>query len=565
MKLKSVILILLSAIVSSCGSPSVSRQLDLAESLLDERPDSALYVIRSIDTLSLSSRSMRAKYSLLHAAALDKNYIDTTDVGIIGPAVEYYIKHGVSYEKFKTCYYLGRIQYNAGDLNAAAVSFSKAESIDAEIADNQAKGLLYMAFADVYNKTRNKEKETEYVERGIAAFEEAGDIRHSNLSAGRLAILYYGKREWDKADSLFSAGIELAREDTVAMSVFLSNYARMKVVQPDQDPKGAISLLNTLHSSYKCKLSLTDYGVLAYASALSGDDETCDRIAAQLKALKSPYKDKVLYWLYRIEQSRGNYEAALEYNIASNTNNLDAIDNLLSDSVGQALQHYFFLESENSRHEAHIVKLKLSLVFLGISLLLVVVIVFLKFRQNKREKEFSRMLRVWEETSNLLRQSNSDLQQELSMLKSRAGELEQILANLRRDFVSTYKDKFSVIGQLCDAYVNYDRHFDKKDFVLREVEGIIKNISDDDKLHARFEEQINRDLNNIVTHIKDDLGIVDKVERRFVCYCIVGFNPDMIGSILGLSIQNVYTKKSRLKDRIRQLDSPYKDEYLRML
>ena len=74
----------------SCGRTEVSKRLTDIESYINERPDSALSAIRQIDTLSLRTKAEKAKYSLLHAMALDKNYIDTTDTRIIAPAVEYY-------------------------------------------------------------------------------------------------------------------------------------------------------------------------------------------------------------------------------------------------------------------------------------------------------------------------------------------------------------------------------------------------------------------------------------------------------------------------------------------
>lgn len=66
----------------------------------------------------------------------------------------------------------------------------------------------------------------------------------------------------------------------------------------------------------------------------------------------------------------------------------------------------------------------------------------------------------------------------------------------------------------------------------------------------------------MVIHLKKDLGCVDKKEVRFICYLIVGLDPQIIASLLNLSVSNVYTKKSRLRDRIKNMDSPYKDDYL---
>lgn len=579
MKIKGGVVLLFAAILSSCVHPDISRRLDAAESVLEERPDSALAIIRSIDTLSLHTQAIRARYSLLHAIALDKNYIDTTDVGLLSPAVNYFDKHGTPDDQFKVYYYQGRIQYNAGDYNAAAIAYTLAERLTDEVTDTRAKGLLYMAMADVYNKAKNRAKEEEYVKKGIAAFEEARDVRHGNLSAGRLAILYYGKQEWDMADSLFKVGIEQATADTVAMSVFLSNYARMKVIRPDPDPSGAIGLLKELSMSYKRPLSLTDYGVWAYAAALTGDIQTCSRIESQLIKLDEPHRNTILYWLYRIEQYRGNYEKAIAYNVEANAYNWKLTESLLSDSVGQALQSHYLVEANGAKREAHILKLRLLLVTLGLCLIFLLVFGFLRYKRDRREKEIDRLLRIREETNRILKQTNEDLrcqngrieeekrglQEQMDLLKHDSGELEKTLENLRKDYVSTYKEKFSAIGELCNAYMNSKKRTDKNEFIVRRVERLIAFISEDDGLHAHFEGQINRDLNDIVKHLKEDLGSVDKKESRFVCYCIAGFEPEMIASILGLSISNVYTKKSRLKDRIRKLDSPYKDEYLRML
>ena len=530
---------LLTFTVSSCYNRSQIAKLDTAGSLMGERPDSALVLIQSIDTSSLRSRAVKAKYSLLQAMALDKNYIDTTDVNVVMPAVDYYRMHGTSDERLKAYYYLGRIQENAGDYNSAAVTFSIGEGYADDATDIQTQGLLYMAFADIYNKTRNRAKEEEYVKRGIKAFEKAGDVKHTNLSSGRL--------------------------DTVAMSVFLSNYARLKVVQPEQDPWGSLALLQRLREDYKRPLSLTDYGVWAYAASLVGDEQTCSQIENQLKMLDEEHKQIILYWLYRIEQHRGNYEKALDYNIESNAMNSALIDNLLTDSIGQTLQSYYSSEDEKSKREARILKLQFLLVALGLCIIFLIVLSYQKHKRDKREKEVERLLKIGEESNKLLTEANENLQGQVTSLQISTGELEKTLINLRKAYVATYKDKFSAIGELCNAYMYSDKRTDKKEFIVRKVESLIAYISDDDRLHMRFENQINKDLNNIIKHLKTDLGDVDKKESRFICYCIVGFAPEMIGSILGLSISNVYTKKSRLKERIRGLDSPYKEEYLRML
>ena len=87
-------LILALALLNSCASRQTAATLNDVETYIQARPDSALATIRAIDTTTLTSRSLRAHYALLHAMALDKNRIDTTDVNVVMPAVRYYGRHG---------------------------------------------------------------------------------------------------------------------------------------------------------------------------------------------------------------------------------------------------------------------------------------------------------------------------------------------------------------------------------------------------------------------------------------------------------------------------------------
>ena len=113
-------------LLASCGRADITSRLSDIESYIDSRPDSALAAIRQIDTTELRGRAAKAKYALLHAIALDKNYIDTADTRVVQPAVDYYDRHGSPEQRLKAYMYLGTEQYNAGRYNQAIVSFSHA-------------------------------------------------------------------------------------------------------------------------------------------------------------------------------------------------------------------------------------------------------------------------------------------------------------------------------------------------------------------------------------------------------------------------------------------------------
>ena len=114
-------------LLSSCASRQTTARLDDVETYIQSRPDSALATLRAIDTATLTTRNLRAHYALLLATALDKNWIDTTDVNVVMPAVTYYGKRGTDDQQARAWYYLGRIQENDRDYSSASISFLKAD------------------------------------------------------------------------------------------------------------------------------------------------------------------------------------------------------------------------------------------------------------------------------------------------------------------------------------------------------------------------------------------------------------------------------------------------------
>lgn len=120
--------VLIYAVISfvGCGRhPESCRQMDMAEKLMESRPDSALELIDRIDGKSLKTPDEKARYALLKSMALDKNYIDTVDFKVLQPAIDYYLKEGSADDRLRTLYYQGRIYQNQGNLASAMRSWVK--------------------------------------------------------------------------------------------------------------------------------------------------------------------------------------------------------------------------------------------------------------------------------------------------------------------------------------------------------------------------------------------------------------------------------------------------------
>ena len=74
---------------------------------------------------------------------------------------------------------------------------------------------------------------------------------------------------------------------------------------------------------------------------------------------------------------------------------------------------------------------------------------------------------------------------------------------------------------------------------------------------------INHHLNNVLVHLEDDIPNIGADNFRLFCYLTVGFENDLIVRLLGFRGKGIlYSRKYRLKNRIRRVRSPYKDYYL---
>lgn len=123
MKTLILVLALTISLLSACSKSSqIDKIIDSAEAVIMEHPDSALEMLDKIERVELAEGKQRAKFSLLYAQAMNKNYIDSNSDSLTAVALEYYKDNGTDREKALAYYYHGVIKYNAA-LHNEAIDF----------------------------------------------------------------------------------------------------------------------------------------------------------------------------------------------------------------------------------------------------------------------------------------------------------------------------------------------------------------------------------------------------------------------------------------------------------
>ena len=129
--------------------------------------------------------------------------------------------------------------------------------------------------------------------------------------------------------------------------------------------------------------------------------------------------------------------------------------------------------------------------------------------------------------------------------------------------VQIYRRSFRDIGRLLEVWSTADEEQWTDQKIILRTGRILERVSGGGDGMGSLVRDINRHFNNVLVHLEDDIPNIGPDNFRLFVYLAVGFNNDLITQLLGLREKAVlYSRKNRLKNRIRRVPSPRKDYYL---
>lgn len=523
-------------LMTSCGERTVMRVLSDVESFIEARPDSALVVLREVDTTVLQTQSERAKYSLLYAMALDKNYIDTSDTRIIMPAVEYYERHGDAEEKLKAYMYLGTELYCSRSYSQAIVSFSRAEEQAPYNKDHNLLGVLYSKMADTYTMTRDYLQASNYINKSIDCFRLSKRRDQEKRELIRKALNLTQTKKWQEADSCYNAlltdsslDISLINRAEIDYSMFLMSKS------PSYDSLAYVHISNALNNGASF-YDLSQFCAYAYLLNKNGKKADSEVIWNQIECNNYPYH----YWRHRELLNSGDYKNAYK--------EIWLAMNILDSSINDIYEHSasnsqrIYMEIKNNNHtiqlqKQHLQITTLSLICAIIALIAMVICTlylgFLRRHQNEQE----RIGIVIENMRNQILENERLFNKEATIketLKKRA--------------------KFAFLG---DVYEEVYRHSKEGDdinsLLLQELQSRIGDLRSDKEAQTQFEKMIDLEMNGLMTRFKGDCPGLSDSEYKMSSYLFAGFDNTTTMIIMGISTpENMRTMKKRLKKKIQE-------------
>lgn len=538
---------MLSVLLSGgCTSSHVHKALMDVESYIVERPDSALNVLDSMDRSLLKSDRLRAHHALLHAMALDKNYIDVSDDSLASVALSYYSRKGPEKYLARAQYYLGLSYYYAGDYNKAILEFTKAERI-AEDSDSLYLGFLKVAQADTYAKTHNEVEEYDCLMEAQTLFSQISEEYYKSVTDLRLAQVLYNKGEYESCEEMLKSLISNREVNERIRTFAIINLAFSKASSNCSDFSLATELYEKVASEYEgLYMTHKDYWAWAYSYIQLERSSEAQNLIDQLKEIDT--SGTADYWMYLIEKSKGNTDKALRLLEKFTNKNNEDITKALQQSLALSQRDYYEAEYQNAEYRAHNrILVAISVGFASVLIMVIVIWGSLTYnRRQRNEKEY--YLNYANEIRRQLEASKSDNYPEL-----------------KRKYLETYKSKFEMIGSLYEEYVLYHGKKNAEQAVYSKVSEIIIEFIGDNSNRKQLESVLDESLDGIVSMFRKEMPKLKELDYSIFSFMIIDFDATTISHLLNVSTNVVYIRKSRMKQHIEEAHPEHKERFLAIL
>lgn len=538
--------------VGACGTAEYKEMLDKAEAVMSSRPDSSIMLLETWADASVEfSDKLKARYALLYSIALDKNYIDVTSDSIIAPAVKYYERHGSIEDKLRMKYYLGRIRYNAGNYTNAIIHYEEAVELVAKTDNNLMTGLIYRNMMLCHAMIYNYPESIRYGKLAYNAFVSAGESKYVDYMVLSLANMYYCMKDTAEAKNMFAESFQMGNResDKNLIKRSLEGYAlALKLEESDDCLQVMTRIVKYIEDSLLLTPSpqlLAHYAVCHAEHNNSKQAKILMQRAKEGTIISDEDSLNVSFADYQIQRILGDFEGAVDILEDLFLRQDKNLREALNQSVLSAQRDYYEQASLFHQYKTNVwraVMIICSILFI-LFILLVCYLAWINMRQ--RDTVIRRTVSQME-----------DLQKAYKNSLEHANEFTSRINAL-------YSTRYKYMNAICEEYYSHSETARHR-HVLQVVDEMVSKLSEDSE-YDTLRDIVNHYYDGIMTRVENELPTIKHDDKRLLCYLLANFSSVSISLFLGISVDNVYTRKRRLKSKISSLSESLREDLAALL
>jgi len=537
-----ILLVFSFSLLLSCRPSYVESQLLDIESYIMERPDSALSVLESMDRNLLVKDGYRAHHALLHAMALDKNFIDVDDDSLAQVAVDYYSKNGPEIYYARSLYYLGLAYYYQREYKKAIVEFTKAEGLSLSV-DSLYLVMTKISQADAYAKTYNIIEEENCLREAKSVAASKGYLYLLQVTELRLSQALFNRNNDTESYEMIDQLINGENTDGKIRQVALQTKA-LVLVSHQNAFSDALEIYDTIAcGEYKYRfMSIKDYWAWAYALNAVGRKQEAQNFIDQLVEEES---GTTSYWQYMIAKFDGDIQSALVHLEDYIRYNDVEVSDALRQSLALSQRDYYESQSELSKQQAQNSRLWMSVIFISSLFTLIILAIVIVWYVRKQSRVKEQYLTYIDEIHRQLEESKRD-----------------DYPALKKKYLSLYKSKFDLIGELCEQYLYSQCMVNAEKSIYRKVVALVDDFTNDYTNRKKFDAMLDEDLDNIMSNLHAEMPSLKDMDYMIFSFLVIGFDVTTISNLLNITPNTVYIRKSRIKHQIYEQNPRHKEQFI---
>lgn len=566
---KALPFLLLCTTFFSCRDGGKSESiLRTADSLMEEHPDSALYILRR-DSLEIcrSGKDYRLWYALSRTEADDKCYILHVSDSTMRAAANYYNSHGSDLQRVRANYLLGRVYCDMHLYGHALTSFNKAITVESEndSAINRYKarsatwaGYVYEVKGLHKDALRYNKLAYGYAKQAGAQVTEVYSLRdigrsYSYLKQNNTAIPYY-RQAAKKAKAIGDANL---------YNMVMEELAGIYIEEGQLDD--AYSALNTPFLATTDKDISSHYYVWAYYFEHTGQlDSAVAYNKRGMSYSNNTEKRDACLDIIRILNKQGKRDEAMEYydkySVYSDSVTASEL-NETSDMLSQVEKNI-----DIERKNTVLAETKTNLtILLSVIIFTVIVVSLILIKHYSNVKK--RIREQQERANNYLSQLQETEMQKMKRNEERIAQLETELSVSNEKLTEIRK---SLMRNEAEMLAKQNEHMLFKE---KHRELLIADLADTDvyKLYHtpnavpssadyhRLVEALNKAYNNFTKRLKEFYPDINDNEVWICCMVKAGLSSKEICNISPYSYSSLGMAKSRLYFKMFQKKGGAKD------
>lgn len=555
-----LILALMIALLTGCSNRAAIEKLAYLETRMGANADSVRTALAAMDGSRLRGEA-RALHALLYSQAQDKCYIDVTNDSLISIATKYYRKGDEPLRALQSLYYQGRVMENAEEYHQAIALYTEAERYVDEVEDPYIKGLLYAHLGVLHDMFYDYPKSLKATLKALDYFLQAKRIRQYYATKLNVGHLLLNMNRCDEAERYITEVINYASEQS-----YKNLYVKcIDLLMTIYDITGNIERLSIIHEQYKL-FNVNEYEMGKYLSYYYALNKKQGRALEELQKAwlyATSYNDTIelYHQSYKVYKTLGLYDEALTYrDIISN--HQDSILRLTLQQPLLTAQRDFFQE-QSELTEVKLQKSRQAIFFICVVAILVIAIIIIvsRTRARKKREELDGYVNLTED----LQRSLYSKEETISRMGAQLQQHDEKERTMSTRLADLMRGRYELLNELTNTYYETSGSKADREAIYQKVKKAIDRMAGNRKEMQELESIVNEYCDNAMAHIHAELPELPYDDTVLLCYIYAGFSAKAIHLFTKNSISNIYSRKSRLRDHIRQSDAPHRQQLLDMM